>query len=285
MKNQGRLFRAVHKFGGLFLMCAALALLVHGGLVEASQPDFGILVRARGTVQYQAAGSQNWVRATERMRVNVGDKINTGPDGSAVIKLSANNFITLQANAQATVAVLTSRAAVDTGTRVLGLFPARIRAQNIQIDLARGRAVSVLRGLRGQSSYALRTPVATAGVRGTVFGTRVTWARGEKQGAGEVQVDFQVLEGSVQVSGNQPGQFDDVTLGEGQSFSLTGSGDGSVRDAGNVSDMSQESLNDLSDVTEETSQVDDHGFDEVESDPDGERPDDSYSQCYYYGGA
>lgn len=279
MKNRAGHIRVIRNFGGLVLVVAALALLAHGGIVEASQPDFGLLVRARGTVQYQAAGSQNWIRATERMRVNVGDKINTGPDGSAVIKLSANNFVTLQANAQATVAVLTSRAAVDTGTRVLGLFPARIRAQNIQMDLARGRAVSVLRGLRGQSSYALRTPVATAGVRGTVFGTRVSWERGEKQGTGEVQVDFNVLEGSVEVSGNQPGQFDDVTLGEGQSFSLTGSGDGSVSDAGDVTDMSQESVDELSDVTEETSQADQQDFDEVETDADGEKHDDNH---YYY---
>ncbi len=269
------------RFGGYAFFFAAVLLLAHAAYVEATQPAFGILVRARGAVQYQAVGSASWVRATERMRVNTGDKINTGPDGSAIIKLSPNNFISLQQNAQVTIAAMASRPAVDTTERVLGLFPARTRTQNIEVDLARGRAVSVLRGFRAQSTYALRTPVATAGVRGTVFSARVSWDRGVKQDGGNVQVDFSCSEGSVEIEGNQDGAFDPVTLGEGQSFSVSGNEDGSGVEEGAVDEMSSDEVDEMDEIVDEASDADVEDFDDAELEIDDDDDDDEDHHYYY----
>lgn len=253
MRTMIRMGRRFGAFGGFGLVVIAAVLVVHAAIVDADQPGFALLVRARGTVQYQAAGTASWVRATERMRVNVGDRINTGPDGSAVLKLSNGNFLNLHANGQVTLAEMTSRPGVDPNERVLGLFPARIRNQEIRADLSRGRAVSVLRGLRGQSTYNLRTPVATAGVRGTVFAADVVWADGAKQAGGNgVNVNFSVFEGSVGVSGNVPGVFSPITLNEGMSLSIAGTGDGGVSGAPQSAPMTSQQNQEIQQTVDQT---------------------------------
>jgi hypothetical protein len=123
------------------------------------------------------------------------------------------------------------RSVPDPNNRVFGLIPGRQRVLDAEVDLARGRAVSVMKGLQGNSNYRLRTPIATAGVRGTVFLAEVIppgGDRGLKQGTGNTTVNFACSEGALDINPTVPGQFTPLILNQGQFFSATGSLGGDV---------------------------------------------------------
>lgn len=249
---------------GLMALAALIVFmaLLTGG-VEAERGQYAVLARARGNVEYQAVGTTKWVTASERMRINQGDKLKTGGNAEVVLKISDRNFVVVRENSEFTLTANAVRSVPDPNNRVLGLFPARTRVLDAEVDLARGRSVSVMRGLRGSSNYRLRTPIATAGVRGTVFLaevlSRAEAARGEKQAGGNNQVvNFACSEGSISLSANIPGIVGlPALLNAGQSISLIqGAGGGYSGDVSNITPGSSTNLQSTAaDVTQNLSDV------------------------------
>jgi hypothetical protein len=208
--------------GGRFLRVGVIAMaafavmtfLVWGGYVEAEQAQHGVLTKARGEVTIQKAGTVAWVTAHERQRVSQGDRIRTGRNGEAVVRISERNFVAIKENAEITINTSRVRTEQDPNNRVLGLFPARVAVQDVEIGLDRGRSVSVMRGLRGNSGYRVRTPVATVGVRGTTCMADVIPAPGGSS------ANLGCLDGLAAVTPNTPGAFTPVNLGPGDFFSV-----------------------------------------------------------------
>lgn len=204
---------------------AAIAFFMVGQYVDAERPQYGSLVRARGVVEYRAAGTEKWVTSTERQRVAQGDRFKTGPDGEAVIRMSDRNIIAVRANSEVTINMARTQSGVDPNNKAFGLFPARVQVQNMEVGLDHGRAINVLKGLHGGSQFRMSTPVAVAGVRGTIFMAEVgppAPARGAKQGgSSNVEARFACIEGSVHVDPTTPGAFTPTDVNAGQMFAVT----------------------------------------------------------------
>lgn len=192
----------------------AVTLLFLGNFVEAERVQHGSLMKARGVVQYRAAGTDRWVTATERMRITQGDRIKTGANGEAVIRISPRNFIAVRPNSEVAINLATVRTE-RTNEGALGIFGARREVQNVEAGLERGAAVNVLKGLGTNSEFRMRTPVAVAGVRGTIFSSFID-ALGN--------VGFACSEGAVNVTSTVPGGFDPVDIGPGDAFSVAPTG-------------------------------------------------------------
>lgn len=201
-----------------FLIAAFGEDLFSGPSVVAEEPSFGIIVRIRGEAQYQKAGSSKWGVPTERMRFNPGDSIRTGKNGSVVVKLSKGNVVAIQEDSVFTLEKAQARIVITGKTYFFGLFGGKKSETeyDYQAHLGEGVALSSLKGLKGQSTFSLGTPVAVAGVRGTVFGARVIPPEKRKlaflgdridEGKGGpddggYEATFAVHEGSVEVEGH-----------------------------------------------------------------------------------
>lgn len=187
-------------FKSFIIIGLALALL--GLSAEAEREQWGSLVKVRGEVQIRKSGTDRWTTAHERMGVGRGDRIKTGADGEATIRLSPRNTISVRPNSEMGITSATVR------TEGTG-FGRRSTVQKIETDLTRGRAVNVLRGLGRNSEFSMRTPVAVAGVRGTVFMVGVT---------DDGKAEFSCIEGSVQITpiagATEP--FEPTTINAGQ---------------------------------------------------------------------
>lgn len=192
-------------------LVAGLGILLLAGSVSAAN-EFGVLSKVRGRVEYKAQGAAQWTLASERMRINPGDSLRTADNAQAVIKLSARNFVSVGAKSEMTLSSASVRSVTDASVRTVTGTPVRRNEYNYEVDLKRGRTVNSLRGMGTNSNYTMKTPVAVAGIRGTVFAANVSMGAGN-----EVNATFAVSEGAISVEGTTPdwtGEAEIVEAGE-----------------------------------------------------------------------
>lgn len=203
----------------------ALAGAAGLGITQAGdQVQPAVIVRIRGDVRVAPPGAGEFRRANERERIQPGTRIVVGPASQAVLELSDRNLVALGEKTAISLDVSLVRREVDPEQSVL-FFPARRDVVQHELSIPVGTAGSVLRGLRGNSRYDLVTPVATAGARGTAFGTyvggtqRVDWYAPLRE---DVSATFAVTEGSITLRGGALAE--PVLVPEGHAVSVSGAG-------------------------------------------------------------
>ncbi len=265
-----RIVLTSRRFWSLMLVVAAFFMV--GQFVEAERPLYGSLVKSRGVVEYRAAGTTKWITATERQRVSQGDRFKTGADGEVVIKLSNRNLVSVRSNSEVTINMATTQSSTDENNMALGLFPARTQVQNMEVGLDRGRAINVMKGLRANSQFRMATPVAVAGVRGTVFLAEVLppgdARRGQKQSGANTLTNFSCIEGSLNVNPTALGGFDPTIVPEGQGFSIGSGPDGAPIGSPDVSPVPSNVVEEVTNAVDPTLQADPTGGPEPPSQPD-----------------
>lgn len=189
-----------HRFG---IRAALLFICLLCGLPAQAQQAAGKVERQKGMASRTGAGGT--VDLAKGVSVFVGDEIRTGPDARLQIRFDDQSKLTLGQNARITINEFVYS---PNGNSRQGL------------SILRG----VFRFATGQISklvprnVAFTTPVATIGIRGTIFlGGELTVG----MPAGQSHYGFQINEGAIEVS--SPGGS--VVLdqpGEGTFLPLTG---------------------------------------------------------------
>jgi hypothetical protein len=159
----------------MFLIVLILALVVGQSLVISQNIAHVSGVAGQVTAKLPRGGDFRPV--TRDTNVVAGTQIQTGPSGTATLNWIDGTRIRLGANAIMTVLQCQINKTNDAETSLFKLDAGEI-------------LVRVRKLLSGQSKFEIKTPTATAGVRGTIFTVKVA------QG-GDTQI--QVLEGKVQV--------------------------------------------------------------------------------------
>ena len=155
------------------------------------------ITRIFGTVQVLREGHTSWSRANERQVLRTGDRLRTGENGWCYLELHEGNIIKVLKNS--TVVLDSVKQTIE---RVSGriLFAYRgVGSYNVRLE--EGHVVPVLERFTG-SSMSLSTPVATAGVRGTIFEAEVEKVGGTAASSGEASynVNFTVHKGEIAVT-------------------------------------------------------------------------------------
>lgn len=141
-------------------------------------------------------------------KVDAGSMIKTGPASRATIRFDDGQIVVLGANTEFKV-------------REYAYSKEDPSKDNIVLDIFRGslRAISGALGHRNPNKFALFTPTATAGIRGTDFLTTVLDYVGQ-DGVTRQQAFFSVKGGQIEVS-TKAGK---LPLGKGQAVLTTPSG-------------------------------------------------------------
>ena len=167
-----------NRFG---ILAALLSVCVLCSTGAQAQQAAGQVERQKGAASRTASGGSSDLSSGSR--VFVGDEIRTGPGARLQIRFNDQSQLTLGENARITI----------------DQFVYKPNSESRQ-------ALAILRGVfrfaTGQigklfpRNIAFRTPVATAGIRGTVFlGGELTVG----MPAGQSHYGFQVLEGAIEV--------------------------------------------------------------------------------------
>ena len=168
-----------HRFG-LFAGLLVVGLLC-GLQVQAQQPA-GQIERQKGTASRSAAGDSS--ELTQGARVFVGDEISTDPGARLLIRFDDQSMLTLGEKARITINqfVYTPGGESNQGLNILqGVF-----------RFATGEIGKV-----APQNIAFTTPVATVGIRGTVFvGGELTVG----MPPGQPHYGFQITEGAIEVT-------------------------------------------------------------------------------------
>jgi hypothetical protein len=146
----------------IFSLAAALVFAAALG-VEADRGSVGV-VKVFGAVQVRRADAAAWITASERMRLRSGDRLKTGDGGWCYVELSEGNIVKMTEKS-----AMVLEGVENTTQRAEGriLFAYRgTGAYNVKLEY--GHIMPVLERFSG-SSMRLTTPVAVAGVRGTIF--------------------------------------------------------------------------------------------------------------------
>jgi hypothetical protein len=123
------------------------------------------IIRIRGRAEVLMAGEARWRGAHEREQIAPGGRIRTGDGAQVILEISRGNVVAIGEKTEVGVDASLLRRERD------GV--ARRDVRTVTLDVPTGDVTSVLRNLDRNSRYNIRTPVATAGVRGTVFHVRV----------------------------------------------------------------------------------------------------------------
>ena len=168
-----------HRFR-IFAALLVVALLY--GLPVQAQQMAGQVERQKGTASRTVAGESSDLM--QGGLVFVGDEIRTGPDARLQIRFADESMLTLGENATITIDELVYAPDGDS---------------NQALNILRG----VFRFATGQiakqspNNFAFTTPVATIGIRGTVFvGGELTVG----MPAGQPHYGFQITEGAIEVT-------------------------------------------------------------------------------------
>lgn len=187
------------------LISTILAVCVSAPTVAQSDAPVGATIHnLRGDVRILSPGATTWHPARLGERIPPGGRLRTSAGAEALLRLSAGNDLLIRGGSEVLIHDITTR-------------PGRGEAEVFRLEMPHGRMRAALRGLRPGSRVDLLTPVATVGVRGTVFTAEVFRRRA---GAREiVDADFACAEGSINLSGGvlpRP-----VTVRAGYGMSLT----------------------------------------------------------------
>lgn len=141
-----------------FVAAAAVACAVSAGSFAQAQEAVGVNSAIRNSVRTQPVGESALRAAALRGQVRTGDVFVSGPQSQLQILLRDRSIFTLGSNARVTI----DRFVIDTERTAGGA----------SASVARG-AFRFVSGRGGARSGAVRTPVASIGVRGTVVETVV----------------------------------------------------------------------------------------------------------------
>lgn len=138
-------------YGFVWLLCMSLC---SGLVTAASVPEAGIVVMAAGQATAQGTDQTNRTLA-RRSPVFVGDKLVTAADSQVQLRMKDGAMISLGPNAEFIIKAYTDDATGDKkDAAVLTLVQGGLRTISGSID---------------KSAYKMETPIATLGIRGTVF--------------------------------------------------------------------------------------------------------------------
>ncbi len=168
-----------HRFGlfaGLLVVGLLCGLPVHG------QQTAGQIERQKGTASRSAAGDSSDL--AQGANVFVGDEIRTGPGARLQIRFDDQSMLTLGEKARITIDRFVY-APVGDSNQALNILRGVFRFATGQIGKITPRNV------------AFTTPVATVGIRGTVFvGGELTVG----MPPGQPHYGFQITEGAIEVT-------------------------------------------------------------------------------------
>lgn len=142
----------------IFVALAAMACALTAPAAAQAQESVGVNSAIRNTVRTQSAGESALRPAVLRGQVRVGDVFVSGAQSQLQVLLRDRSIFTVGSNARVTI----DRFVIDTDRSAGGA----------SASVARG-AFRFVSGRSGARSGAVRTPVASIGVRGTVVETVV----------------------------------------------------------------------------------------------------------------
>ncbi len=186
--------------GALLLVGLAGAPLAPARASTAEQPAIGSIQRSTGTVQIISPRGERPARIGEPIAEL--ERIQTGADGQALIRLNDGTLLALRANTQLTP--LRYRQAAAPGER-----------DGMVMQLLRGslRAVTGLIGKRSPDTVQFRTTTATIGIRGTDFDMTVVEGAAAEAG-GTVEGLYHRVNDGATVLENAAGDKLPVAAGE-----------------------------------------------------------------------
>jgi VCBS repeat-containing protein len=144
----------------LFVLLASASVGCSGE--SSTTSTLTILSITEGDVFVMKAGTDDWIKATVEMSLEVGDTIKTGDDSGAEITFFDGSTIELEAGTQIEITSLDS--SPDTGAKTITLM------QTIGTTISR-----VTKLLDPASSYAIETPSGVAAVRGSMMIVRIVF--------------------------------------------------------------------------------------------------------------
>jgi len=194
------------------LFVVVFGLLVFTGIVTINSLSVvervTLVDHIRGTVEAKQPGETGFKPLSGEARILSGTVLKTGRDAGALLHWADGTR--LEAGAETTLTVLRCQLNKRTSAS-LRLF---------KLDVGR-ILVHVIQALSASSKFEVRTPTATAGVRGTEFAVKV---------ASDGSTEVLVYEGNVAVgSGGK-------SLGVGQGHAVSVNGTGSVTDTHQLGD-------------------------------------------------
>lgn len=166
----------------LFTIVAVLLALMPPTAVRAKERvQLATVLRADGDVSVKPPGEETFRILHERERLRPGTVIRTGKRSRVVLRLSEKNVVSLAPETEFEI----ERAEKITrpGAKI-GIFSTKKTDYRYSMKLEKGEAVSILKGMGRNSDYKVNTPVAVAGVRGTVFSVRLVEKEGGVGGGG-----------------------------------------------------------------------------------------------------
>jgi hypothetical protein len=181
--------------------------LISGLLFSVTFAEPIVVKSVRGAAQIQKANSQSnrWRALQKGTPIKPGDTVRTGNNARLELKLDDGSRVVMGSRSRVTVAESA---------------PSRI------FSLAVGRVKAFIKKLQPQSKFEIRTPLAAAAVRGTVF----EMGYDEKESSGFLEVSRGVValtqgdQGLDVRAGERMGFAKDIPLGNTPSRSSRGSG-------------------------------------------------------------
>lgn len=125
------------------------------GMLEGEEITHASVRRIAGVVKIQPADSESWHAPIINEVLNVGDKVATESDGRIEISLDNGHILELKPNTQIILTILT-------------VNPKTGDYEN-EFECGSGKVIAKLRKIEGKSSFMIKTPTATCGVRGTLM--------------------------------------------------------------------------------------------------------------------
>lgn len=131
----------------IFGLILGIAFLSYNLVFAQTSSKEATVILVKGDVKIQRAGKVEWLDAKEGMRLSDGDTAKTGKESAVEMSFDKDNKNVVHL-AENTTAILRGR-------------------QLRQIELPQGRIRFLIKKLRRDSSFEIRTPTAVAGARGS----------------------------------------------------------------------------------------------------------------------
>jgi hypothetical protein len=181
-----------------FLLIAAFCLVISAG-VFASDKNWKLAIRDRGTVENQYSGRGNWHRIWQTRMLNDGDRLRTHTGSRASIKLPDNSLVSIGENSEVEMSE----------------FRMDDRSRSVKVKLFMGKVRSRVGHFFGkESKYEVETPNGVLAARGTDFLVE------HSSGDGGGQTTLTVYSSSVDITAS--GQTMTVSAGNMATFGPTG---------------------------------------------------------------
>ncbi len=171
----------------MFVILVLIAVLMTQSLVVMQR--IAHVSNVEGRVQIQSRSAQQFQPLGDKEFVKTGDTLSTGPQSSLALNWIDGTRICVGPSTVLTVLQCQINKSTDAETSVFKLNTGQIW-------------IRIIRVLSQQSKFEIRTPTATAGVRGTIFSVKVT------DGVTEISVydgtvSVQSASGAVEVTENK----------------------------------------------------------------------------------